>query len=188
MLYLAIFPAAFFFWAIYSEGLFLLLALGMFYAAGRGRWWLAGICLAAAFWTRPFGIVLIPCLLLELALAWRGRGSGRVARPRPLDVLVALGVPLLAGLALLAWSALVLGDPLVFLSTQAEWNRAFSWPWETVINAFKVAAALPFQYQEEEPELVLPGDAAPVRGAGGGRVGARPASECRTRSTSLPQR
>ncbi len=149
VLYLAIFPAAFFFWAIYSEGLFLLLALGMFYAAGRGRWWVAGFCLAAAFWTRPFGIVLIPCLLVELALAWRGAGGGRVARPRTPDVLVALGVPLLAGLALLAWSARALGNPLVFLSTQAEWNRAFSWPWETVINAFKVAAAMPFQYQEE---------------------------------------
>jgi mannosyltransferase PIG-V len=149
VLYLAIFPAAFFFWAIYSEGLFLLLALGMFYAAGRGRWWLAGLCMAAAFWTRPFGVVLIPCLLVELALAWRGRGIGRVARPRPLDVLGALGVPLLAGLALLAWSALALGDPLVFLNTQADWNRAFSWPWTTVANAFKAAAAMPFQYQEE---------------------------------------
>ena len=149
VLYLAIFPAAFFFWAIYSEGLFLLLALGMFYAAGRGRWLVAGICLAAAFWTRPFGVVLIPCLLVELGLAWRGRGIGRVARPRPADVLGALGVPLLGGLALLAWSALALGDPLVFLSTQADWNRAFSWPWTTVANAFKVAAAMPFQYQEE---------------------------------------
>ena len=149
VLYLAIFPAAFFFWAIYSEGLFLLLALGMFYAAGRGRWWVAGLCMAAAFWTRPFGIVLIPCLLVELALAWRGADSGRVVRPRALDVLAALGVPLLAGLALLVWSALALGNPLVFLSTQADWNRAFSWPWETVINAFKVAAAMQFQYQEE---------------------------------------
>jgi hypothetical protein len=149
VLYLAIFPAAFFFWAVYSEGLFLLLALGMFYAAGRGRWWVAGFCLAAAFWTRPFGIVLIPCLLVELALAWRGRGIGRVARPRLQDVAAALGVPLLGGLALLAWSALALGDPLVFLSTQADWNRAFSWPWTTIANAFKVAAAMPFQYQEE---------------------------------------
>ena len=108
-------------------------------------------------------VVLIPCLLVELGLAWRGRGIGRVARPRPADVLGALGVPLLGGLALLAWSALALGDPLVFLSTQADWNRAFSWPWTTVANAFKVAAAMPFQYQEENQSWYAAGCACPTR-------------------------
>ncbi|MDQ2807493.1 MAG: hypothetical protein M3Z04_11370, partial [Chloroflexota bacterium] len=62
---LAVFPTAFFFWAIYSEGLFLLLALAMFVAAGQRRWLVAGLCLAAALWTRPFGVVLLPCLALE---------------------------------------------------------------------------------------------------------------------------
>jgi hypothetical protein len=148
-LYLAIFPTAFFFWAVYSEGLFLLLALGMFYAAGRGRWLVAGLCLAGALWTRPFGVVLIPCLLLELWLAWRGRAPA-VPKPRPVEALAAVALPLLGGLLLLGWSAAALGDPLVFLSTQAEWNRAFSWPWDTVANGFRVALAVPFRYQEED--------------------------------------
>ena len=37
VLYLATFPMAFFFWAVYSESLFLLLAVGTLYAARRGH-------------------------------------------------------------------------------------------------------------------------------------------------------
>ena len=144
VLYLAIFPTAFFFWAIYSEGLFLLLALGMFVAARRGRWWIAGLCAAAAIWTRPFGVLLLPCLVLEM---W-------TAPPRPRFPITqakwpALALPLAAGAALLAWAAAALGDPLIFVRTQAEWNRAFSWPWDTVVHAVQVAGETPFSYQEE---------------------------------------
>lgn len=152
-LYLAIFPTAFFFWAVYSEGLFLLLALGMFRAAGRGRWLLAGLCLAGALWTRPFGVLLFPCLVLEMIAALRGPAGAAAApadrRPVALRMLGGLAIPVLAGGLLLAWSALALGDPLVFLRTQAEWNRAFSWPWTTVVNAFKIAGATDFAFQKE---------------------------------------
>ena len=74
-----------------------------------------------------------------------------MAQPRlAWSALAALAaLPLLAGLALLGLVGAALGNPLVFLSTQAEWNRAFSWPWETVINAFQVAPTMPFHYQEE---------------------------------------
>jgi len=147
VLYLAIFPTAFFFWAIYSEGLFLLLALGMFYAAGRRRWLLAGACVAAALWTRAFGVLLIPCLLVEMLDRRSDSPPGHGAERR--EQLAALVLPLAAGGALLAWSAVALGDPLAFVRTQAEWNRAFSWPWITVVNAFKVAGAMPFEFQVE---------------------------------------
>ncbi|HUS13635.1 MAG TPA: mannosyltransferase family protein [Chloroflexia bacterium] len=161
-LYLAIFPTAFFFWAIYSEGLFLLLALGMFAAAGRRRWLLAGACLAAALWTRPFGVLLFPCLVLEMVTnrspSPQGEGLGArpvgaaeqsVRRAARSTTAAALALPVAAGAALLAWSAAALGDPLVFLTTQAEWNRAFSWPWTTVANAFKVAGETEFAFQVE---------------------------------------
>jgi hypothetical protein len=51
---------------------------------------------------------------------------------------------------LLAWAGATLGNPLVFVQTQAEWNRAFSWPWATVANAVRVATELRFQYQDED--------------------------------------
>ncbi|MGI8586710.1 MAG: mannosyltransferase family protein [Chloroflexia bacterium] len=188
VLYLAIFPTAFFFWAVYSEGLFLLLALGMFYAASHRRWLPAGLCLAAALWTRPFGVVLLPCLLLEAVSrqlsaisyqpsAFSGRWSVVSGQPRFFAALrmtvgrlrmtvgphsalrsphsalrttfCVLLLPLAAAGGLLAWSGLALGDPVAFLTTQAEWNRAFSLPWNTVVNAFKAAADTRFAYQEE---------------------------------------
>ena len=49
VVYLALFPTSFFFQAIYSEGLFLLLTLACFFFARDGRWWLAGL---AGFWPR----------------------------------------------------------------------------------------------------------------------------------------
>jgi hypothetical protein len=188
--YLAIFPLAFFFWAVYSESLFLLLAVGVFWAARRGHWWLAAACLGAALWTRPFGVVLVLPLLWEMALA------ARVPRPVP-EELVALdpppdatptaadapstpqsrrdpgitapaagsdgrpprrihardwaawGVPAAAVAALLGWAAWALGDPLAFITTQAEWNRSFRWPWETVVYAWEEAARTPYAFQVE---------------------------------------
>ena len=58
VLYLAIFPTAFFFFVAYSESLFLLLALLSVYAVRRGAWWLAGLFGALATLTRFEGVFL----------------------------------------------------------------------------------------------------------------------------------
>jgi hypothetical protein len=148
VLYLATFPTAFFFWAVYSESLFLLLAVGTLYAARRGHPWIAAACLSGALWTRPFGIVLILPLIWEFVLASRSGRAQDDPRRRVRDWL-ALGLPVVAVGALLAWSRLALGNPLAFVATQAEWNRRFSWPWETVVYAWNEAARTPFSFQVE---------------------------------------
>src|SRR6266581_7341006 len=43
LLYLCIFPTAFFFFTAYNESLFLLLTAGSFLAMRRQKWWLAGL-------------------------------------------------------------------------------------------------------------------------------------------------
>src|SRR6185503_2221823 len=43
LLYLCIFPTAFFFFASYNESLFLLITCGAFLAMRRQKWWLAGV-------------------------------------------------------------------------------------------------------------------------------------------------
>jgi hypothetical protein len=58
-------------------------------------------------------------------------------------------VPAAAVAALLGWAAWALGDPLAFITTQAEWNRSFRWPWETVIYAWDEAARTPYAFQVE---------------------------------------
>src|SRR5919204_3665155 len=59
LLLLAVFPAAVYFGAPYAESLFLLLAVGAFYAARTGRWAWAGACAALASATRSAGLLLL---------------------------------------------------------------------------------------------------------------------------------
>jgi hypothetical protein len=65
VLLLAVFPTSFFFLAPLSESLFLLLAVGSFWAARRGRWLVAGALGALAAATRIVGIVLVAALAAE---------------------------------------------------------------------------------------------------------------------------
>jgi hypothetical protein len=62
LLYLALFPTAFFLQAVYSESLFLLLCLGPFALAERGRFAYAGISRRARDAHATYGIVLCPAL------------------------------------------------------------------------------------------------------------------------------
>lgn len=63
--YLMIFPAALFFSAFYSEGMFLLLAILVFYFARKKLWLYAGLCGLLAASTRFLGIILLVPLLIE---------------------------------------------------------------------------------------------------------------------------
>lgn len=103
VLLLAFAPLSFFFTAIYTESLFLLLSVASVLAARREHWRLACGLGALATLTRPTGIALAVALV---AIRWRSRGGpdrslawvlalpGAVAGY--LSVLVAQGYPLLA--------------------------------------------------------------------------------------------
>ncbi len=86
LLYLALFPTAFFLQAVYSESLFLVLCLAAFVLAERGRFAYAGIVVGLAILTRPTGIVLLPALaLIARRQSWKlvtalARRSGVSAR------------------------------------------------------------------------------------------------------------
>jgi hypothetical protein len=154
--YAAAFPMAFFFWAVYSESLFLLLAVGTFLAARTGRWWWAGLMAALAIWTRATGVLLLLPILWEMWRAFRPPAPAANADPvtmpskRPSPVILAsLALPALGVLALLGWSALQFGSATAFLDTQGEWLRRFAWPWETVARAVQEALNVPYSYQVE---------------------------------------
>jgi Mannosyltransferase (PIG-V) len=118
LLLLAVFPAALYFGAPYSESLFLLVSVGAFYAARTERWAWAGGCAAAASATRSAGLLL----LIPLAMLW---WSSRGRRPREAVwlLLSPLGV-----LAYAAWLGLVEGDALRFLDVQDAWSRELAVP------------------------------------------------------------
>ncbi len=65
VLYLAIFPTAFFLFDTYSEALFLLCAVGACYLARSGRWWWAGLAGIGATLTRSTGVALVLALAAE---------------------------------------------------------------------------------------------------------------------------
>src|ERR687895_913384 len=118
LLLLAVFPAAVFFGAPYSESLFLLLAVGTFYAARTGHWAWAGAAAAGAAATRSAGVLL----LLPLAMLWWS------ARPRKAANAAWL---LLAPLGLAAYAAflgLAEGDAWRFLDVQDAWSRELTVP------------------------------------------------------------
>jgi Mannosyltransferase (PIG-V) len=78
VLFLALYPIAFVFTAVYSDALFLALAVWSFAFAFRGRGFAAGVLAALAVLTRPTGIALVPGLAM---LLWRGDGGSRRCAP-----------------------------------------------------------------------------------------------------------
>jgi hypothetical protein len=116
VLVLALFPTAFVFTALYSDGVFLAFAAGSFLAAQRGRPLLAGVAGGLAVATRALGLALLPALIV---LLWpsRPRDGWRLA---PLVLL-----PAAIGLYALYLDHR-LDDPWAFSSAQASpgWDRA----------------------------------------------------------------
>lgn len=72
---LALYPIAYVFTSVYSDGLFLLLAIAAFDAGVRGRSVAAGVLGGLAVATRLLGLALLPALVV---LLWR-RGPQRLA-------------------------------------------------------------------------------------------------------------
>ncbi len=116
VLYLAVFPTAVFLGAVYSESLYLALAIGAFLAAERGRFGSAGLTAGLALLTRPVGVVLLPALAL---IAWRSTDRRGALLRLCLAPAAFLAYPLLL------WADI--GRPFEFLSAQEDgWQRSLS--------------------------------------------------------------
>ena len=114
LLYVALFPASLFLQAVYSESLYLLLAVAVFALAERGRLPEASLVAGLALLTRPSAAALLPALAL---LAWRARrGRGLAA--------LALAPAVFAAYPLFLWWRV--GDPLAFVKAQDHWDRSVS--------------------------------------------------------------
>lgn len=147
ILYLMVFPTAFFLFAPYSESLFLLFVVTSFWAARRRSWALAGVAGLLAALTRSVGIFLVPALVVEVALQWRetrrraAAAAGTAGEPPvrfPVGPLWWSIVPGFGTLAYLAyWNAR--GDWATPLRLQEYWERHPSWPWATLVNATTTA-------------------------------------------------
>lgn len=116
VVFLAAFPTSLFLGAVYSESLFLVLAVATFVAAERGRFPVAGVAAGLAMLTRPAGLALLPALAV---FAWRDANRRRSLFAS------ALAPALFALYPLGLW--LWIGKPLAFVDAQRTiWERHVS--------------------------------------------------------------
>ncbi len=133
LLYLCIFPTAFFFFTAYNESLFLLLSASTFLALRRQQWWLAGLLGGLTALTRNAGLMLVLPYLYEL---WSARES-LLAVPRRLIIALSFIILIPLGTLLYCYYCWrVTGNPLEFAAVQPHWGRLFSWPWIGISHSF----------------------------------------------------
>ena len=128
VLYIAVFPWSLFMTRVYTESVFLLTTVLAVSHAWESRWSRAGLWGALATLTRPNGILIgVPLLLL----AARGRPGLRTLATR---LLVLAPIPA----ALVGYSAYVYwltGDPLGWMSAQAQWGYSLGHPpWQQLLR------------------------------------------------------
>jgi hypothetical protein len=123
-LYLAVFPTAFYFFAPYSEAVFLFLGISSFAAMRERRWLLAGLLGCAATLTRSAGVLLVVPFAVEFYYAWRA-GAARWWRAAYVVL-----IPAAAGF----YSLYLVSQhrsPITYLYAQQYWGRSLQWPWTT---------------------------------------------------------
>ena len=153
VLFLSVFPYAFFFGGIMTESLFFLTPAAGLCAIRPHRWWLAGLFGVLAAMTRMHGILLIGAAAAEL-VEDKGRFDWReIVRRLPALLLPVLGT---AVYLLLNWR--VGGDPFAFTVMQEHWSQGFCWISDTLWYVLQNALSYPTQavrYQLWIPTILL---------------------------------
>jgi hypothetical protein len=164
VLYLAVFPTAFFFSAIFTESLLVGFCIACIYYARRQSWWLAGLCGGLAALTRLQGVTLIvplaweylrvisaryaplpaelPKALDERAKLWLSyyfRGLFLAARELKnwLNTLALVLVPC-GLLAFMIYGQIYIGDFFAtFHASSWGWGRQVSAPWRLLLYSLR---------------------------------------------------
>jgi hypothetical protein len=122
---IALFPTAFFFTAVYTESLFLLLVTASLFYARRGEWLVAGILGLLAALTRSAGVMLLApfAVLFIQQFGWTVRNWFPKAFAAALPVL---------GPVIFGWHLTTKNqDFFDWADQQWQWNRFSATPWRT---------------------------------------------------------
>jgi Gpi18-like mannosyltransferase len=126
--YLFIFPTAFVLSGVFTESLFLLLAIICFYYAKKGKWWIAGSTGFLLTLTRPLGIIIFLPILYEY-LKTKHFKIEKIKK----DILWIALVPI--GLVTFAiFSFFKTGNYLAFIYVQKAFGNTLNNPLKTIIN------------------------------------------------------
>jgi hypothetical protein len=142
IVYLAVFPSAFFLLAAYAESLFILAVVAAFYHGRRGEWTRAGV------WGFLAPLARLPGVTIALPLGWEFARqwwlSRRTARPLAWWRAWPIGLVVLGAAAFPLYARLVVGTESLLapftVHTQRFMGR-FAWPWESLWRAVQVLAS-----------------------------------------------
>lgn len=148
VLYLCVFPTAFFLFDTYSEAVFLLSAVGALALARSGRWGWAALVGVVATLTRSAGVAVVLALAAEAVhQAIEERGGAHPTRatrlglvPRTIARLGASVLPL-AGIGgyLLFWQLRYHDWYRPIRLENSNWGRVFTLPWRTLWHGMTMA-------------------------------------------------
>lgn len=112
VIFLLIFPTAFFFTAIYSESLFFLLLVLTFYFARKKMWFLASLTGMLLSATRIVGALILPALIWEFYVLEKDNLRANLKKFIPL-LLIPLGL-----FSYMLFNFMNFGNPLYFIKAQ----------------------------------------------------------------------
>jgi hypothetical protein len=143
VLAISIFPTAFFFFAPFTESLFLALAVWAIVGARERMWWLTALAGVLAALTRIQGVFLVLPIGWEVIAAWRAAGRSvslpvLPTLPRLVPPALATVAPAIGFLGFLAFSSAVAGRTP--FDTQDVWGgRNFHAPWDVIAASWQWA-------------------------------------------------
>jgi hypothetical protein len=163
LFYLAFFPTSFFFSAVFTESLFLLLAVVTMDCARRQQWLAAGVAGMLAAATRSLGVLLWALVLWEWLRVhgWRITTLHRRASWRNLATalrtswydLFAIALIPLGLLLYVAFLQRAFDQPLAFIDTQAHWGRQTVGPVRVLLR--EAEALLAFEWNRSNLSRLL---------------------------------
>ncbi|MBN1687702.1 MAG: glycosyltransferase family 39 protein [Candidatus Omnitrophica bacterium] len=132
VLYLSVFPSAYFLHAGYTESLFILFTLGCFYHARRNEWAVCVLFGVLATATRITGFCLAIAILIEY-FTQRNWQWKKIDKKIFLLFLIPLGV-----LSYLWINYYYFQSPFAFLEiSKAQWGKTIYFPWKGLVHAIE---------------------------------------------------
>jgi hypothetical protein len=136
LFYLAFYPYAIFFFAGYTESLFVLLSVAIFLLLRRGKaldWWFAGGIGFLAALTRSTGLLLsIPFFVMYIRHFWVPAERDQHSWLQKLNALAPIVLFPMGILAYMIYLGYTKGNPfIVQYEETTNWGRHFSWLWIT---------------------------------------------------------
>lgn len=122
IIYMLVFPAAFYFSCVYTESTFLFFAISSFYFAKKNKWLLASLLAVGVSLARPLGVAIV----VPLGLIYLDSIQWKIRKIRP-DVLL-LGLAPAALLLHMVSLIPTTGDILAIFRIQSMWGKSVSSP------------------------------------------------------------